>query len=351
MKLLLYTFRLLFCTFLSLIVRSTGFGMEDYKNTIPGEGTYYGFTTGGNCAMRGELPSMYKGMVPIAINDEQYADSMSCGACLEVEGTGRGIGGTPIRGKFKAFVHDRCPECKKGDVDLSQSGDGRWEVKIKFIPCPNDNEPSFLFEGSNGFYKKLQFRGGKYPVTKMSIDGIPGFKSQDNFFIAMNGGGFRGTGTVVMSDLSGRSLKATMNLAVADGVVKPQKFEVGGETKRKPSPRPRPRKPSKKPSPSPRPRRPHRGKCVPRGKYCGSTKRNIWRTSKCCRKGYHCRHVKWSKYRRCARKLPQKPKRCIPRYKYCSGPWKRRGNSCCGKYVCRHSSAVRYMRCLPRRKW
>lgn len=342
-----HAIKLLSCAFLSFIVRSSGFGIADYNKEYPGEGTYYGFTTGGNCAMRGGLSSMYNGMVPVAINDEQYADSMSCGACLEVEGSGKGIGGTPIKGKFKAYVHDRCPECKKGDVDLSKSGDGRWHVKIKFIPCPNDNEPSFLFEGSNSFYKKLQFRGGKYPVGAMVIDGIRGVKTQDNFFIALNGGGFHGTGRVVMTDLSGRSMTATMNLDVSDGVVKPNKFEIDGKAKRKPSPRPPPRKPSRKPSPRPKPR----GRCVPQGKFCGATKFNVWRTSKCCRKGYYCQWVKWSKYRRCARGRPQKPKRCIPRYRFCSGPRKHRGNTCCGKYVCRHSKSVRYMRCLPRRKW
>lgn len=53
-------------------------------------------------------------MIPVAINAKQYGGSEVCGACIEGEGTGKGSGRDPIKGKFKAYVIDQCPECAHG---------------------------------------------------------------------------------------------------------------------------------------------------------------------------------------------------------------------------------------------
>lgn len=90
--------------------------VSPYGETFTGEGTYYGEipASAGNCAMRGELPSMYSGMIPVAINGPQYDNAMMCGACIEGTGSGNGAGADPITGTFKAFVSDQCPECAWG---------------------------------------------------------------------------------------------------------------------------------------------------------------------------------------------------------------------------------------------
>lgn len=56
----------------------------------------------------------YDGMIPVAINAKQYGGSDACGACIEGVGTGKGSGSDPIKGKFKAYVIDQCPECEHG---------------------------------------------------------------------------------------------------------------------------------------------------------------------------------------------------------------------------------------------
>lgn len=85
----------------------------DFGRVYSGDGTYYGATEGGNCAMRQPRPAFYQGMVPVAINDAQYEGSLTCGTCLQVTGSGRGSGGNPIKGTFKAYIMDRfvCPSC------------------------------------------------------------------------------------------------------------------------------------------------------------------------------------------------------------------------------------------------
>ena len=147
-------------------------GSVNYANTYPfdgttfsGDGTYYGETSNGNCAIM-PIPSMYSGMIPgeklkrmpdsfskydripkfprsrkpshrvvgyiqlfaqvgiplprfldplsppawavgrvydlaVALNAGQYGGSEMCGACIEGEGSGNGAGSDPITGTFK----------------------------------------------------------------------------------------------------------------------------------------------------------------------------------------------------------------------------------------------------------
>lgn len=120
----------------------------------------------------------------MALNAPQYENSELCGACIEGEGSGEGAGANPVTGSFKAFVSDQCPECAYGDLDFSQSGDGRWDITWNFVPCPGgDDEASFLFEGSNDFYWKIQPRGTKTPVQSLSVNGAAGSRTDDNFFV------------------------------------------------------------------------------------------------------------------------------------------------------------------------
>ncbi|CAN0446726.1 unnamed protein product, partial [Scytosiphon promiscuus] len=54
-----------------------------YGTEYAGDATYYGYTAEGNCAFGGNVPEMYSGMIPIALNAVQYGDSLMCGACVE----------------------------------------------------------------------------------------------------------------------------------------------------------------------------------------------------------------------------------------------------------------------------
>ena len=90
---------------------------------------------------------------------------------------------TPSHPDDQAYVMDKCPECSHGDLDFSKSGDGRWDISWKFVPCPGGSDkPSFIFEGSHEYYWKIQPRGTKTPVVELKVDGAAGTRTDDNFF-------------------------------------------------------------------------------------------------------------------------------------------------------------------------
>src|SRR5690242_21027010 len=79
-------------------------------STIPadesGDGTYYDATGAGNCGFDA-TPS---DLMVAAMNAVDYGTADWCGACVEVTGP---MGTTTVR------IVDQCPECSKGDLDLS----------------------------------------------------------------------------------------------------------------------------------------------------------------------------------------------------------------------------------------
>ncbi len=154
----------------ALVSVTLGFSESDYKKTFKGEGTYYGsgndFT--GNCAIKSPLPpKTFDGRLSVAINSPQYEGA--CGACIQITGNGEGSGANPIIGPINAYISDRCPECKFGDVDLGMNGDGRWKIEWKLVPCTPSPKTQILWEGSNEYYWKFQPRGFKSPVEKVYI--------------------------------------------------------------------------------------------------------------------------------------------------------------------------------------
>lgn len=205
---------ILLCTLLSaFITTAVAIKKSDYSTGrwFSGDGTYYGAggTEGGNCAIRSPRPAWMSDYIPVAINNAQYP--RSCGACLEISGSGVGLGANPIRGKYMAVVVDRCPECKHGDIDLSMNGDGRWKIKWRVVPCEKKGKIEFQFEGSNPFYRKIQPRNTRSPPVKVIVDGVHAKKSQDNHWIAQKGGGFKRRYKVQVWTITGEYYSATLN--------------------------------------------------------------------------------------------------------------------------------------------
>ncbi|CAB1107438.1 unnamed protein product [Ectocarpus sp. CCAP 1310/34] len=179
------------------------FSGGQYGEEYSGEGTYYGHTTAGMCSFFDDVPEMYDGMIPVALNAEQYGDSLMCGACVEGTASGSGSGNNPIPSTFKAFITDKCPECQKGDLDFSMSGDGRWDIEWKFVACPGE-ETSFVSPSANPYYWKVQPRGTTTPVVSLTVDGQSAMRTTDNHFEVHNdGAAWSGAQTVVTTTVSG----------------------------------------------------------------------------------------------------------------------------------------------------
>lgn len=319
---------------------------SDYGKVFHGDGTYYGYTTDGNCAIRAPFPSMYNGMVPVAINNDQYDGSLACGACVVFEGTGPGAGANPIRGPFLGVVTDRCPECKHGDLDLAQPGDGRWDIKWHFVPCPGQ-KVAFFFEGSNTYYYKIQPRGVPMPIKKLFVSGREGRRVMDNFFEIHNGAGFETPTMIKLVDINDHEMNIELPRMAPDGAVLTN-YNTGGSrpTRRPPTRRPTTRRP---PTRRPTARRPH-GRCTPRWKAC-TGRNNWWRSSDCCSSQFHCVTASDRSFvgKRCERKRSS----CVPHWKACTGRNNTYGTSrCCGSYKCVRPRKRGFAgkRCVPRRR-
>ncbi len=138
---------------------------DDIKS---GEATFYGGiagSSGGNCS----LPVVADDFMHCALNNTDYQNSNACGSCLEVTGS---LGKTIVK------VVDRCPECKPGDVDLTQEAfskianpiDGRVPITWKFVPCPLTTGQTIKINfksGSSKYWTAIQFRDLKHAITKM----------------------------------------------------------------------------------------------------------------------------------------------------------------------------------------
>lgn len=146
-----------------------------YEATFKSEATYYGdYPGGGACSLDPLSPmSSQPGWIRVAAGAYDFQNSLGCGMCVEIKGSGIGSGSDPVTGVIKAVVHDLCGGCGKGGYDLYIPGDGRWEIETKAIDCPTvpgkNGNIMFRFTGSNPWYVKLQARNTKVPVAGMEI--------------------------------------------------------------------------------------------------------------------------------------------------------------------------------------
>jgi expansin len=162
---------------------------QDCDETFTGEGTFYGYGGGGNCSFPYPGAPAYTG----AMNQIQYDSSMTCGACVEVTGN---------KGSIVISIEDRCPECKYGDIDLSEDAfpfiddkvNGRVPISWKIVPCPVQGAVKLYFkEGSSQWWTAVQVRNHKYPVVKLEYkvnnEWVNVHREMYNYFVVQSGMG------------------------------------------------------------------------------------------------------------------------------------------------------------------
>lgn len=94
-----------------------------------GEATWYDADGTGACGSKTSNASLVA-----AMNGAQYSKEV-CGKCAEVKGP---------RGTVTVKILDKCPGCKEGDLDLSETAfakiaklsEGRVKITWHFVPCP-----------------------------------------------------------------------------------------------------------------------------------------------------------------------------------------------------------------------
>lgn len=155
-----------------------------------GEGTYYGATGAGACSFDASPGDL----MVAAMNMPDYAGSAVCGACVTVDGPDATI---TVR------IVDLCPECKSGDLDLSQEAFakiadpalGRVPIAWRFVSCPVSGDISYRYkEGSSQYWAGVQVRNHRNAIAKFEFqDAMGGWhevaRESYNYFIQDGGMG------------------------------------------------------------------------------------------------------------------------------------------------------------------
>jgi expansin len=151
---------------------------NDTPTVSEGDATYYTFADGsGNCMFDPTPNDLMVG----AMNQEDYAGSSVCGECAKV--TGPGGDEITIR------IVDRCPECAKGDIDLSPQAFeklaelrlGRIKIQWHRIPCDVSGSIQYHFkDGSNQWWTAVQIRNHRHPIARFE------YQKGDGTFVEVN---------------------------------------------------------------------------------------------------------------------------------------------------------------------
>jgi len=102
-----------------------------------GDATAFGGTNnGGMCGFKESSfsTSNYINKIEVALNYQQWNNSLNCGRCVEIK-----YNNTTIN----ALISNQCPECKYGDLDLFEESysklikelPGRKKIEWNYIPC------------------------------------------------------------------------------------------------------------------------------------------------------------------------------------------------------------------------
>lgn len=187
--------------------------------TFTGDGTYYAADGTGNCG----FDASPNDMLVAAMNDPDYAGSLVCGACAHVTGP---------KGDVTVRIVDRCPECKHGDLDLSQQAfakladvsAGRVKISWQLVACDVAGPIQYKFkEGSNQWWTAVQIRNHRYAIGKLEFKNAAGKyvsvpRETYNYFVQASGMG-TGPYTFRVTDVFGHALVDT-GIPFEDGGVK-----------------------------------------------------------------------------------------------------------------------------------
>jgi expansin len=192
-----------------------------YTSNFTGEGTFYSPTGLGNCSEEYPSDQMYA-----AMNKSQYDNSNACGSYVEITRKG-------TTKKVVVKILDQCPECPKGNIDLSKSAflklgtavEGRIPITWKYIAQPNTSNIAVRAkEGSSRFYLAMQIRNHRYMIKKLEIKNAKGVytnavRQSYNYFLDTNGvfdgNGPDGPYDIRITDVSGNVVTTKVNFRVA----------------------------------------------------------------------------------------------------------------------------------------
>mmetsp|Transcript_923 Transcript_923/g.1178 ORF Transcript_923/g.1178 Transcript_923/m.1178 type:complete len:270 (+) Transcript_923:75-884(+) len=140
---------------------------------IEGHGTFYGGIGGqwgpGTCHQT-YIP---QGFWEVALNRPDYGDGTVCGSCLE------GCMYFNDGGKrcFKGIINNACNSCGPGDLDFGLEGDGKYEIKWKYIDCPKIDKPLLSVDSASSNYWAAIKVEGMGPQKKCKVNGVEAYRA------------------------------------------------------------------------------------------------------------------------------------------------------------------------------
>jgi hypothetical protein len=171
-----------------------------------GQAAFYQDLAHGNCSLgvRGDLV--------VSVSTEEYAGSAACGGYLDVTGP---------RGTVRVEVVDRCPGCRRGDLDMSRTAfariapadQGVAHVAYRVVRNPKVAKPlAFRVKrGSTRFWLAVQILDHGNPLLRVEVvhgaDWRALTRGWDNYWVAPDGLG-AGPFTVRVTDVYGNSATA-----------------------------------------------------------------------------------------------------------------------------------------------
>ncbi|MGQ9548054.1 MAG: expansin EXLX1 family cellulose-binding protein [Roseiflexus sp.] len=188
-------------------------------NYRTGEGTYYDADGTGNCSFD---PSP-DDLLVAAMNHADYDTAALCGAFIEIFGP---------KGRVTVRIVDRCPECARGDVDMSRQAfariadlsAGRVPIRWRIVSPELTGPIAYRFkEGSSQWWTAVQIRNHRNPIARFEYlrsDGqwqtVP--RAMYNYFVAGSGMG-PGPYTFRVTDMDGNVLTDTGIPLIEGGVI------------------------------------------------------------------------------------------------------------------------------------
>jgi expansin (peptidoglycan-binding protein) len=132
-----------------------------------GEGTYYAADGSGACGFERQSGGP---LLVAAMNAPDWGGSGVCGMCAQVTGP---------RGQVTVRIVDLCPECQRGDLDLSpeafdqiaERSAGRVPITWNEVPCATAGSLVYHFkDGSNPWWTAIQIREHRHRIASLAVE-------------------------------------------------------------------------------------------------------------------------------------------------------------------------------------
>jgi expansin (peptidoglycan-binding protein) len=194
---------------------SLGLGLGQSES---GQATYYAATGAGNCG----FDPTPNDLNVAAMNHDEYANSAACGACVRVVGP---------KGTVTVRIVDQCPECPKGNLDLSQEAfaqiadvsAGRVPITWQEVACDVTGNVAYHYkDGSSQYWTAIQVRNHRLPIAKLEIMTAGSYadvpRADYNYFVASSGAG-PGNVSVRITAVDGQQLEDVLPPVSSDVTV------------------------------------------------------------------------------------------------------------------------------------